>query len=702
MPRHRPRARGPDRPRHRRGRQRLDRRDGGGRRARAGRARGALREPRLLACEQPRADDLRRALRPPAQPRHRDPRGHLRRARRHDGRPAGHRLRRASARSCPTAGCTRRSAASRARCARSARRSGPSGSASAARSSASASWPRRPTSARRTPTGSRARSCSLRREALEAAGWLDERFFMSSEETDLCFRVKAAGFGVVHLPSMTILHHAGKRGTNPRMDAQYAFARRLFARKHLAPGARTAYLAALGLRYGLRAVAPDRPSEVNGDGALRRESAKLSLQTLAGLRPPPFGAPPPFAVAPRQDASGRSPGAGEAPSPGSRPGSRDPIREVPDAEAVQRGRQPRHPRLDADWDAFLARRRRRQGAPERARRPLRRHRAARRGRRTAGGSTCRRWTGWPTNGLTYSQWHTTALCSPTRSSLPHRAQPPPERLRVDLRDRRPGSPATTRTSRRRTRRWRRSCATRAGARSGSARTTTSPSTSGRWARRRRTGRSARATTASTASSAARRTSGIPTSPRTTTTSISRTCPRTATTSPRTWPTRRSSFIRDSKQSEPDKPWYLWFCPGANHAPHHAPQEYIDKYKGKFDDGYEAYREWVLPRMIERGILPEGTELTPINPMPEGTFSAGRRGAPVGHALRRREAAVLPDGRGLCRLQRVHRRTRSGGSSTTSRSPGQLDNTLILYCADNGASGEGSPNGSVNEDKFFNG
>ncbi len=39
------------------------------------------------------------------------------------------------------------------------------------------------------------------------------------------------------------------------------------------------------------------------------------------------------------------------------------------------------------------------------------------------------------------------------------------------------------------------------------------------------------------------------------------------------------FIRDSKQTEPDKPWYLWFCPGANHAPHHAPEEYIAKYKG---------------------------------------------------------------------------------------------------------------------------
>ena len=55
-----------------------------------------------------------------------------------------------------------------------------------------------------------------------------------------------------------------------------------------------------------------------------------------------------------------------------------------------------------------------------------------------------------------------------------------------------------------------------------------------------------------------------------------------------------------------------------------PQEYIDKYKGKFDDGYEAYREWVLPRMIEEGILPEGTELTPINPMPEDVAQRGRR------------------------------------------------------------------------------
>jgi arylsulfatase A-like enzyme len=160
------------------------------------------------------------------------------------------------------------------------------------------------------------------------------------------------------------------------------------------------------------------------------------------------------------------------------------------------------------------------------------------------------------------------------------------------------------------------------------------------------------------------------------------------------------FIRDSKQSEPAKPWYLWFCPGANHAPHHAPQEFIDKYKGKFDDGYEAYREWVLPRMIERGILPEGTELTPINPMTEGTFSPGDAMRPW-DTLSDEEKALFS------RMAEVY----AGFSEYTDHQvgrivdyleeSGQLDNTLILYAADNGASGEGSPNGSVNENKFFN-
>jgi arylsulfatase A-like enzyme len=161
------------------------------------------------------------------------------------------------------------------------------------------------------------------------------------------------------------------------------------------------------------------------------------------------------------------------------------------------------------------------------------------------------------------------------------------------------------------------------------------------------------------------------------------------------------MIRDVKASAPSRPWFMWFCPGANHAPHHVPKEWADKYKGKFDDGYEAYREWVLPRMIEKGVLPEGTELTPMNPMPRGTYS------PLDDV--RPWSSLSDDEKRLfSRMAEVF----AGFSEYTDHQvgrivdyleqTGQMDNTLILYCADNGASGEGSPNGSVNENKFFNG
>ncbi|MBK0402510.1 arylsulfatase [Adhaeribacter sp. BT258] len=161
------------------------------------------------------------------------------------------------------------------------------------------------------------------------------------------------------------------------------------------------------------------------------------------------------------------------------------------------------------------------------------------------------------------------------------------------------------------------------------------------------------------------------------------------------------FIRDSKQSQPEKPWYMWYCPGANHAPHHAPQDYIDKYKGVFDDGYEAYREWVLAKMIERGILPEGTELTPINPLPEGIL-------PDADSVRPWETLSEDEKKLFCRMAEVYAAFSEYTDAQIGRlvdyleESGQLDNTLILYCADNGASGEGSPNGSVNENRFFNG
>jgi arylsulfatase len=160
------------------------------------------------------------------------------------------------------------------------------------------------------------------------------------------------------------------------------------------------------------------------------------------------------------------------------------------------------------------------------------------------------------------------------------------------------------------------------------------------------------------------------------------------------------FIRDSKQSQPDKPWYLWYCPGANHAPHHAPKDYIEKYKGKFDDGYEAYREWVLARMIDKGILPKNTQLTPINPMSPETA------APL-DMVRPWNTLSEDEKKLFCRMAEVYAALSEYTDVQVGRvidyleESGQLDNTLIFYCADNGASGEGSPNGSVNEMKFFN-
>ena len=161
------------------------------------------------------------------------------------------------------------------------------------------------------------------------------------------------------------------------------------------------------------------------------------------------------------------------------------------------------------------------------------------------------------------------------------------------------------------------------------------------------------------------------------------------------------MIRDQKASNPSKPWFMWYCPGANHAPHHAPQEYIDKYKGKFDDGYDAYRKWVLPRMIAKGVIPQGTELTPFNPLPENVAN------PADH-VRPWESLNADEKKLFSRLAEVF----AGFSEYTDvqigrvidylEKTGQLDNTIVLYAADNGASGEGTPNGSVNENKFFNG
>jgi len=160
------------------------------------------------------------------------------------------------------------------------------------------------------------------------------------------------------------------------------------------------------------------------------------------------------------------------------------------------------------------------------------------------------------------------------------------------------------------------------------------------------------------------------------------------------------YIRDLKQSQADKPFYMWYCPGANHAPHHAPKEYIAKYKGMFDDGYEAYRDWVLKRMIDKGILPKGTKLTPLNPMPKGTYSQGDMVRPW-NTLTADEKKLFSHMAEVFAAYSEYTDVQVGRVIDYLEESGQLDNTIVLYAADNGASAEGSPDGSVNENNFFN-
>jgi GT2 family glycosyltransferase len=130
-----------------------------------------------------------------------------------------------------------------------------------------------------------------RREALLSAGLMDERFFIYSEEPDLCLRMKRAGWMTRHLPSMTIVHHAGKGGMRPKMVAQDVFTRRQYADKHFAGPRRAAYLAAVGARHVVRATTPGGET-----GPQRRAAARLALRTLVGREGPPFGPPPRTAI----------------------------------------------------------------------------------------------------------------------------------------------------------------------------------------------------------------------------------------------------------------------------------------------------------------------------------------------------------------------------------------------------------------------
>ena len=124
----------------------------------------------------------------------------------------------------------------------------------------------------------------VRREALESAGYFDERFFMYSDEIDLCRRIKMAGWEINHLPQMTILHHDGKAGVKPHIESLGAVTRLMYARKYFSPAHQAAFVAAVLLRHALRAVYAGR-GEI---GRLKRRASREAVATMVGRRAVPF------------------------------------------------------------------------------------------------------------------------------------------------------------------------------------------------------------------------------------------------------------------------------------------------------------------------------------------------------------------------------------------------------------------------------
>jgi arylsulfatase len=170
------------------------------------------------------------------------------------------------------------------------------------------------------------------------------------------------------------------------------------------------------------------------------------------------------------------------------------------------------------------------------------------------------------------------------------------------------------------------------------------------------------------------------------------------------------FVKDAKVIAPDKPFFLYYAPGAAHAPHHVPQEWADRYRGQFDQGYEAMREEILTRQKEMGIVPADTELPPLNPLGTSESRVGPDGKPFPPLDATRPwASLSPDEQRLfARMAEVYAGFLSHADHHIGRlldyleDSGQRENTLIVVVSDNGASGEGGPNGSVNENKLFNG
>jgi arylsulfatase len=152
-----------------------------------------------------------------------------------------------------------------------------------------------------------------------------------------------------------------------------------------------------------------------------------------------------------------------------------------------------------------------------------------------------------------------------------------------------------------------------------------------------------------------------------------------------------TWVRFQQTMTPDRPFFIYFAPGATHAPHHVPKEWADKYKGRFDGGWDQYREQALARQIRLGVVPPGTRLAPKP-------AAIRDWSTLSQDERRLFARQMEVYAGFAE-QTDHE---IGRLAKVLEDLGVMDNTLFIYIAgDNGASAEGGLTGTSNELTYFN-
>lgn len=150
-------------------------------------------------------------------------------------------------------------------------------------------------------------------------------------------------------------------------------------------------------------------------------------------------------------------------------------------------------------------------------------------------------------------------------------------------------------------------------------------------------------------------------------------------------------LRELRRNQADRPFLLWLALGATHAPHHVSPAWSDPYRGRFDEGWDAWRRHTLDRQVALGIVPPGTELPEASPHVE-------RWDDLDDDHRRVYARMMEVYAGFL----SHADAQIGRVLAEIEALGEQDETIVVLLSDNGASGEAGPHGSVSEYRFAQG